>query len=159
MTRYFIIGILLSSFISELALSASDSEYLKIIESNGATILETYRIPEGADLSYWGTDRDTYFYKGLDSDLEEKAPFWTKGYFNDDEIPDYLYIMFHRAKNEAFLIGLISSANGYESIVIEPSGKTMAIETKNNIAGHYHLEGHGHGLKWNKNEAKFDAIR
>ena len=115
-------------------------------------------MPNGTDLSYWGTDRDTYFYKGIDSDLEEKAPFWTKGYFNDDDYPDYLYIMFHRVKNDAFLIGFMSSSDGYESIVIEPSEKTMAIETKQKIAGHYQLEGHGHGLKWNKNKAKFDAI-
>ena len=41
---------------------------------------------------------------------------------------------------------------------IEPSSKYMAVETRKNIVGHYHLEGHGHGLSWNDKEAKFSVI-
>ena len=139
--------------------SASDSEYLQFLERHGGEILDSYRIPEGADLSYWGTDRDTYFYKTLDSDLEEKAPFWTKGNFNSDGHPDYLFILFRRANNQAFLIGFMSSENTYKSLVIEPSDKHMAVATKQNIAGHYHLEGHGHGLSWNEKDEKFEIIQ
>ena len=58
-----------------------------------------------------------------------------------------------------FLIGFVSSENGYESIVIEASGKYMAVATKENEVGHFHLEGHGHGLSWNENERKFNAIQ
>lgn len=135
--------------------SAPDSEYLRFIQKFGGSVLSTYRLPRDEDLSYWGTDRDTYFYKYLDSDLEEKAPFWTKAYINSDDHPDYLFIMFHQTTNEAFLIGFVSSETGYKSVVIEPSSKYMAVATRENAVGHFHLEGHGHGLLWNENERKF----
>ena len=159
MRSYFVIGGVVAALISGNVQAAPDSEYLQFIENHGGAILDTYRIPEGDDLSYWGTDSDTYFYKTLDSDLDEKAPFWTKGFFNSDAHPDYLFIMFNRANNKAFLMGFISSENGYESIVIEPSNKYMAVATKKNTVGHFHLEGHGHGLSWNENEAKFNVIQ
>ena len=141
------------------ALSAPDSEYLQFLEKYGGEILNIYRIPEGADLSYWGSDRDTYFYKTLDSDLEEKSPFWTKGYFNSDGYPDFLFILFHRTSNQAFLIGFMSYETTYKSLIIEPSDKYMAVATKKNIAGHYHLEGHGQGLSWNEKDAKFEIVQ
>ncbi len=159
MKSKFAIGVGITALISSNVQSAPDSEYLQFIKKHGESVLSTYRVPKGEDLSYWGTDRDTYFYKYLDSDLEEKAPFWTKAYINNDDHPDYLFIMFHRAKNKAFLIGFISSEKGYESIVIEPSDKYMAVATKQNEVGHFHLEGHGHGLSWNENERKFDVIQ
>ena len=159
MNRYFAIGVVAAVFISGSAQSASDAEYLKFINSHGKKILDTYRLPDGDDLSYWGTDRDTYFYKTQDSDFENKAPYWTKGQFNNDEQSDYLFIMFHRTENKAYLIGFISSNNGYTSIVIEPSDKFMAVSTNKNLAAHVHLEGHGHWLSWNENEARFDVIQ
>ena len=139
--------------------SASDLEYLQFIKNNGAMVLQTYRVPEEQDLSYWGSNRDTYIYKTRDSDSEKKAPYWTKGYFNADKQPDYLYILFHRAQNKAHLIGFMSTTSGYESISIEPSSKYMAVATKQNVVGHYHLEGHGHGLSWNEKESKFNVIQ
>ena len=154
-----VIGVVLTALISGDALSAPDSEYLQFIKKYGESIFSTYRLPEGEDLSYWGTDRDTYFYKYLDSDLEQKAPFWTKAYINNDKQPDYLFIMFHRVTNKAYLIGFVSSENGYDNIVIESSTKYMAVATKENEVGHFHLEGHGHGLAWNENERKFDVVQ
>jgi hypothetical protein len=135
--------------------SAPDSEYLRFLEKHGGQILNIYRIPRGTDLSYWGSDKDTYFYKTLDSDLEKKSPFWTKDFFNSDGYPDFLFILFHRTSNRAFLIGFMSYENTYKSLIIEPSDKYMAVATKKNIAGHYYLEGQGHGLSWNEKDAKF----
>jgi hypothetical protein len=151
-------GLILVSFLTSVAHSASDSEYLQFIESNGAIVLETYRVPQGKDLSYWGVDRDSYFYKSLDSDSDKKAPYWTKGHFNDDSLPDYIYILFHRKLGKAYLIGFISSESGYTSTAIEPSSKNMAVETRKDIVGHYNLEGQGHGLSWVDKEARFIVI-
>jgi len=159
MKSYFALGVVLTALISGNVQSAPDSEYLQFIKKHGESILGTYRLPTGEDLSYWGTDRDTYFYKYLDSDLEQKGPFWTKAYINNDEHPDYLFIMFHRVTNKAYLIGFVSSDNGYESIVIEPSAKYMAVATKENKVGHFHLEGHGHGLSWNEKKREFDVVQ
>ena len=85
-----------------MAYSATESEYLQFIESNGEVILETYRVPEGEDLSYWGMDRDTYFYKTLDSDLEAKAPYWTKGYFNNDGYLDLAFTVANSTSHKVF---------------------------------------------------------
>ncbi len=131
----------------------------RIPRVHGLTVLETYRVPRDSDLSYWGTDIDTYFYKTLDSDMDQKAPFWTKGDFNGDSRPDYLYILFHRKHDKAWLIGFMSSEESYRPISIEPSDKTMAVETKKGLVKHFYLEGHGHALSWSKTEKKFNVIQ
>jgi hypothetical protein len=152
-------GIIATILASGKSYSASEKEYIKFIEKNGVQIFETFRLPKGEDLSYWGTDKDTYFYKTLDSDLETKAPYWTKGYFNSDNKPDYLYILFQKTNNEAHLIGFMSSQNSYEKIMVEKSEKYMAVETKQNLAVHFHLEGHGHTLSWNNSEVSFEVVQ
>ncbi len=159
MIKFIALGLVFSSLTMGKAQSADDSEYLRFISENGAIVLETYRIPEGDDLSYWGTDRNTYFYKTLDSDLDVAAPYWTKGYFNSDDAPDYAYILFHRTHNKAYVIGFVSSGDRYQIVMIEPSSKVMAVETRDNQLGHYHLEGHGHGFTWNESEANFVVIQ
>ncbi len=154
-----LLGVVATSLASCTSHSASESEYIEFIEQNGVSVFETFRLPTGEDLSYWGTDKNTYFHKTQDSDLETKAPYWTKGYFNGDNKPDYLYILFRESNNEAHLVGFISSQDSYEKVMIEKSGKFMAVETKENLAVHFHLEGHGHALSWNNTEARFDVIQ
>ncbi|RLA40552.1 MAG: hypothetical protein DRR06_17300 [Gammaproteobacteria bacterium] len=158
MLKHIAIGIVLFCLPIGKAHSANDKEYLEFIESNGVVVLETYRLPKGEDLTYWGTDRNTFFYKTKDSDLDHKAPYWTKGYFNDDSLPDYIYILFHRTQNEGFVIGFISSESGYRSVAIESSYKNMAIATRDKQLGHFHMEGHGHGLIWDNREENFVVI-
>ena len=155
MAKSLTLPLILLSLLTVEAQGASDSEYLQFIAENGAIVLETYRTPDGDDLEYWGTDRDTYFYKTLDSDLDQTAPFWTKGYFNNDDVPDYVYILFHRTHSEAYVVGFISFGDRYRIVMIEPSSKVMAVETRGSELGHYHLEGHGHGLIWNESEKSF----
>ncbi len=152
-------GVVITIMASSAGYSASGKEYVKFIENSGALVSEKFRLPTGEDLSYWGTDKDTYFYKTLDSDSETKAPYWTKGYFNSDNKPDYLYILFQKSNNEAYLIGFISTQDSYEKIMIEKSKKYMAVETKQKLAVHFHLEGHGHALSWNDSEAKFNVVQ
>lgn len=154
-----LVGVVAALLASGTSRSASEKEYADFIENNGGTVFEAFRLPTGEDLSYWGIDKETYFYKTLDSDLETKAPYWTKGYFNSDNKPDYLYILFRKSNNEAHLIGFMSSQNSYERIMIEKSEKYMAVETKQKLAVHFHLEGHGHALSWNDSEARFDVIQ
>ena len=146
------------ALLSNAAHSASETEYLEFIERNGKAILEIYRLPTGEDLSYWGTDKDTYFYKYLDSDSHNKAPYWTKGNFNNDQAPDYLFILFHKNSNEAHLVGFISSQDSYKEVIVEKSDKYSAIRTEQDRAVHFQLEGHGHALSWNESEARFDVI-
>ncbi len=154
-----LVGVVVTLIASENIHSASEKEYIEFITENGGAVFETYRLPTGEDLSYWGTDKDTYFYKTLDSDSEAKAPYWTKGYFNNDHDPDYLYILFQKSNNEARLVGFISSQKSYDRIMIEKSEKYMAVETKQKLAVHFHLEGHGHALSWNDSEAKFSVVQ
>ena len=152
-------GVVVALLASGISRSASDKEYIEFFENNGESVLDSFRLPTGEDLSYWGIDKDTYFYKTLDSDLDTKAPYWTKGDFNGDNKPDYLYLLFQKTDNQAHLVGFISTQTSYETIMIEKSEKYMAVETKENLARHFHLEGHGHALSWNESEARFDVIQ
>jgi hypothetical protein len=148
----------------------AESEYVKFIHQHGKEILKKYRIPEGEDLSYWGTDKNTYFYKSPDGFGKAKAPYWSNGYFNEDEILDYVYILFKRDNNKPFLIGFLYVTSSYKSYIIGESEKTMCAATDNSdaikkkvklrtypkhIIQHFHLEGHGMIIYWDTDQKRF----
>lgn len=157
-------------FITSGVSIAGDKVYTDFIGKHGQSILKTYRLPTGGDLSYWGTNRDTYFYKVPDKPNVVKAPYWTSGLFNTDDRTDYVYILFRKEDNKAFLVCFLSIDGGYESYVIGGSSKNMAVHTDlyekiednvsmlkipKNIIQHFHLEGHGEIIYWDENEKKF----
>jgi len=134
------------------------SEYVKFIHQHGKEILKEYRIPEGGDLSYWGTDKNTYFYKYPDAFGNAKAPYWTNGYFNEDGTLDYAYILFKRDNSQPFLICFLSANSSYKNYIIGESGKSMCAATDTfetikdsvnlskypkHIIQHFALERHG----------------
>jgi hypothetical protein len=147
-----------------------DNIYIDFISKHGKSILRTYRLPSGSDLSYWGTARNTYFYKIPNKPVEVKAPYWTRGYFNDDGLIDYIYILFKHEDNEAYLIGFLSEGSIYKDYLIGRSSKSHAVHTdsinaiKNevklkrypkHIIQHFHLEGHGSIIYWNTVQKQF----
>ena len=149
---------------------ADDKVYTDFINQYGQSILNTYRLPAGDDLSYWGTNRDSYFYKVPGKPNVVKAPYWASGLFNNDDITDYVYILFRINDNKAFLVCFLSIEGDYESYVIGGSSKTRAVhtdlyenikakvkllKTSKNIIQHFHLEGHGEIIYWDENEKKF----
>lgn len=118
-----------------------------------------YRLPMEDDLSYWGVDVNTYFYKTKDSDGAYKAPFWTNGDFNKDGIKDWAYIFF-RQREAANVFVYISKSNGsYALKNVSPAKKNMAISTaitvKEDILQLFYLEGHGFSYCWNKELFEF----
>ena len=147
-----------------------DNIYINFISKYGKTILRTYRLPSGFDLSYWGTDRNTYFYKVPNKPGEVKAPYWTRGYFKDDGLIDYIYILFKHEDNEAYLIGFLSEDSAYKAYQIGLSSKFHAVHTDSigaikdkvklkrypkHILQHFDLEGHGSIIYWNTLKKQF----
>ncbi|MCK5689544.1 hypothetical protein KAI87_09765, partial [Myxococcota bacterium] len=53
--------------------------YLSFFQAHQADLPEGTRLPAGEDLSYWGIDRNTIFYKTEDNEGNRKEPWWTKG--------------------------------------------------------------------------------
>ncbi len=153
----------------------AESGFGKFIQQHGKEILKNYRIPEGQDLSYWGTDKNSYFYKSKDAFAKTKAPYWTNGYFNQDEILDYAYILFKRDHNKPFLIAFLSdTSTSYKSYIIDESEKTVCVATDSfdaikkkvnlhaypkHIIQHFHLEGHGEIIYWDTDKKGFVFYR
>jgi hypothetical protein len=156
-------------FLSPEEVKKEEREYIGFIQKHGKKVLELYRLPTGEDLSYWGVDRKTYFYKSPSATARQKAPFWTNGYFNDDEKLDYVYILFSKKDNSAHLFGFISFKEGYRSYRVSQADATMCVATdyystiedkvkqaKNikHIIQFYHLEGSGSIVYWNIHQNK-----
>lgn len=144
-----------------------DKPYLDFFEETASRSLVGYRLPAGEDFSYWRTDRDTYFYKYTDGSGNHKAPFWTKGDFNNDGIEDWVYILFRTNKKKSDVIGFISAdGNSFVKSVVSPATKFMAVSTeKLDINGNaidalriFELEGHGSGYVWDSNSNNFIRI-
>lgn len=73
--------------------AAEEKEFTNFINKHGKAILAKYRLPKDQDLSYWGSDRNVYFYKYPALTYSDKAPYWTNGHFNGDDTLDYIYIV------------------------------------------------------------------
>lgn len=115
-----------------------------------------YRIPVGTDLDYWGTDKNTYFYKTKDGDGNLKAPFWTKGDFNQDGFDDWVYILFRSNDDKADVFSFLSiSPTKYIPKKIISVNKFMGVSTtvsqfnnKLNLLKIFEFEGHGFLYRW-----------
>ena len=76
-------------------LQPADDQYLAFYEDVAKPLLLGHRLPREEDFlprSYWGSF-PSYIYKSTDDRNETKAPFWTKGLFNDDEVVDFAFIV------------------------------------------------------------------
>jgi hypothetical protein len=123
----------------------------------------THRLPRGDDLSYWGSDQDTVFYRSQDDEGNAKAPFWTKGDFNGDGEIDRAYLLFSM-DGSVSLVAFVSRERGnYDQAVLEPNAdKTMGVSTRRLDSGGYALnlfrfEGHGVGsYVWRSDPMRFE---
>ena len=130
----------------------SEVNYEQFFQRVAPDLIRSYRLPEGDDMSYWGVDSDSYFYKTLDDTGSEKAPYWTKGDFNGDGVIDRCYLLFSNTSDTVGLFAFISVEDGgYQVSLLEPNADmTMGISTHQIHSGEqiinlFRFEGHGVG--------------
>ncbi len=137
----------------------SSNEYISFFENYGGYLKNEYRIPFGDDLSYWGTDINTYFYKSTDNEGNYKAPYWTRGDFNDDGIIDRCYLLFHNGRNDVNLFVFLSTKDTmYRIIKLSSANKFMGVRTVKvtrkgcsvDAIDLFEFEGHGKTFVWHQ---------
>jgi len=50
-----------------------------------------------------------------------KAPFWTSGFFNADQTPDYAYILIEKWTRKKVLVALLSDEGAYRAVKVRDS--------------------------------------
>ena len=120
-----------------------------------------FRLPQGDDMSYWGTDKNTYLYKTTDDQGITKEPYWTKGDFNNDGIVDRAYIVFNKNDASAEVFSFVSiDTNSFMIMKISSAAKMMGISTVVKNKNEFNIklfafEGHANQYKWNNKKKGF----
>jgi hypothetical protein len=143
-----------------------DDSYEQFFNEFGAGLAAEYRLPRGDDLSYWGSDPNTVFYKSVDDDRTSKAPYWTKGDFNADGRTDRAYLLFSNTDSSVSLFAFLSErGGGYNIVLVEPQcDMTMGISTHNLASGDavinlFRFEGEGvASYVWRDAQNAFDML-
>jgi len=132
----------------------------------GSSVAGEYRLPSGADLSYWGSDTNTVFYKSIDDEGTQKPPYWTKGDFNRDGVTDRAYLLFKNSDSSVSLFAFVSrKEGGYDVVLVEPDGHlTMGVSTHVLSSGEpvinlFRFEGEGvASYIWRDTTKSFEAL-
>ena len=170
--KYLIILFLVVSVLQHPASFSESAEqstfdYSSFLELHGAVLLKDWHLPHGEDLSYWGTNRDSFFYKSTENEGKYKEPWWTKGDFNADGIIDVAYLLFKNSEDYAFLFVFLSKDNSvYEMHRITRASKVEGVRTlrakkQQHIIDALKLfafEGHAITYIWNPHYNKFIKI-
>jgi hypothetical protein len=157
----------LTTIACRIAKQCSNDEYKFFFEKYGDDLKNEYHIPFGDDLSYWGTDINTYFYKSTDNKGNYKAPYWTKGDFNDDGIIDRCYLLFHNSRNDVNLFVFLSTKDTmYRIIKVSSANKLMGVSTVKvtrkgcsvDAIDLFEFEGHGKTFVWHRDRNLFREV-
>src|SRR6266550_7342337 len=100
-------------------LQCADRLYLTFFERTAASLVSGYRLPSNGDFENYWTDYGSFVYKPRDDADSTKAPYWTKGDFNNDGIVDYAYILIRTADGSKSLFAFLSNGNQYSSISLQ----------------------------------------
>lgn len=88
------------------------SFYDKIVKH----LLANYRLPQEKDFKFGWKQKESYAYQSTDDENKVKAPYWTKGFFNEDEAIDFAYILINKQDNKKYLYAIISEGVKYRAI-------------------------------------------
>lgn len=100
-------------------LQCADRAYLTFFEKTAAPLVPGYRLPAERDFGEYWMAFDSFIYKTRDDSDSTKAPYWTKGDFNNDDATDFAYILIRRTDGAQALFAFLSAARGYEGIALE----------------------------------------
>lgn len=163
--RFFIIFIILNIM---ACTSVADEQYKIFYSKYSSKAVNNYRLPSGMDLSYWGIDRDTYFYKSTDNEGKVKAPYWTKGDFNEDGIIDRVYMLFSDTDDSVSVFVFLSKlGQGYKIFKLASANKHMGVRTvsgeelgkKQDVIKLFEFEGHAVLYLWDKLLGQFEKYK
>jgi len=164
---FLIVSLLLNSVHFPASAEQSAFDYSSFLELHGADLLRNWHLPQGEELSYWGTNRNTFFYKSTENEGKYKEPWWTKGDFNSDGFVDVSFLLFKNSENKANLFAFLSKHK--ESYLIHDvhlANKLMGIRTLKAQKGDhvvdalklFEFEGHAIIYIWNSHYDKFIEI-
>lgn len=140
------------------------NSYETFLEKHGEVLLKEYHLPYGKDFSYWGTDKETFFYKSIDDEGSFKPPYWTKGDFNNDGFIDRCYLLFGNKEDKVDLFVFVSSSKDtYRAIKLASANKTMGVSTLKVQKGNaqidsiklFEFEGHATTYIWDESTNSF----
>ena len=116
----FILSMFFLSFINTgWAQENNDSAYISFYDKTVNQLLPCCRIPVDNDFRHAWKLKDSYVYKTTDDEGKYKAPYWTKGYFNQDDIIDFAYVLINKENQKKLLYAIISEEDGYKAILLE----------------------------------------
>ncbi|MDH3975933.1 MAG: hypothetical protein OEV42_16790 [Deltaproteobacteria bacterium] len=109
----------------------NDNIYLSFYKKTVSELLPEYRLHDEEDYqSYW-KHKNSYVYKTKDDEGNYKAPYWTKGFFNEDETIDFAYILINKQNNKKYLFAIVSEGEKYKAIQLgEGNNLEMGIATQ-----------------------------
>ena len=121
-------------------LKASDSLYLRFFEDTAKKLLSGYRLPVSSDFrNYWKYYNNKLVYGTEGHDQKTKAPFWTDGFFNNDQRIDYAYILIHESTGKKSLVALLSEQGGYRVVPLqEDFDEEMGLATQQPVKLSYY---------------------
>jgi hypothetical protein len=112
------LAILLLVGVASLA-NTRENRYREFFVESATDLVPEYRLPTDSDMeSYWSA-KDAFPYKSTDGVGAYKAPYWTCGYFNDDDVLDYAYILIHKESEDKYLFVFVSLHDAFKAILLE----------------------------------------
>ncbi len=98
---------------------SNDEIYISFYNRTVKHLLPQFRIPRTQDLKYAWSWKNSFVYKTTDNEKKYKAPYWTKGFFNGDDIIDFAYILINKNDNKKYLFAILSIGNQYKPILLQ----------------------------------------
>jgi len=169
--------------IAEEIQNNSDDLYLSFYKKTVSRLLPNYRLPQERDYKTYWKHKNSYIYKTKDDEGKYKAPYWTKGFFNEDGKIDYAYILIKKNDGKKYLYAILSRKENYvakllddnfeiemgvatqlKGWVVTVSGKGYRepskddppkVYVKNNAIAFFHFEGAGSIFLWNEKDDAF----
>lgn len=166
----------LSSLTSPLAdQSTRDSIYVKFFQKV-KSLVPNLQLPESKNFASYWKYTEGYPYKTTDHSGNFKAPYWTSGFWNEDQRVDFAYILVEEASpSNKYLYAFVSRGEEYEAFRLAgPFQEEMAVATEkrgvclggngisskekcfhNQTIAFFHLEGAGWIYGWNVDREEF----
>lgn len=100
-------------------LQTNDDHYLSFFNETVRDLLPDHRLPRESDFrSYWSFF-NSFVYRTRDDRDSTKAPFWTKGLFNDDDDGDFAFIVIDERAGAKKLFAILSASDGYRAVLLD----------------------------------------
>jgi len=112
-------------------LQCADRIYVAFFQGTAARLVPGYRLPDERDLGDLWSAFDSFVYKTTDDTDSTKAPYWTKGDFNNDGTIDFAYILIRDTDRSKSLFAFVSTGERYTPLLLrEGFDEEMGLATQ-----------------------------